>query len=79
MNVVTHRTKIGAVACFKEAYIVPKLPKTRSGKVLRGTMRAIANGDSYTVPSTIEDVDVLADIERIIKHHETTIARGQQK
>ena len=57
------RSDIGAVACFKQCAIVKALPKTRSGKILRGTMRKIADGEAYTVPSTIEDESVLSDIE----------------
>jgi propionyl-CoA synthetase len=60
------RQRIGAVAAFKHAEVVEKLPKTRSGKILRGTMRAIANGDAYKVPATIEDLAVLHDVEKII-------------
>jgi len=57
------RAEIGAVAAFKEVYIVPRLPKTRSGKILRKTMRQIFNGESYTVPSTIDDPASLTEIE----------------
>ncbi|MEA1971227.1 MAG: propionyl-CoA synthetase, partial [Thermodesulfobacteriota bacterium] len=60
------RSGIGAVACFKQCALVKALPKTRSGKILRGTMRKIANGEEYTVPSTIEDESVLGDIEESI-------------
>ena len=49
------RSDIGAVASFKKAVVVNRLPKTRSGKVLRSTMRKIADGEKYTVPSTIDD------------------------
>jgi propionyl-CoA synthetase len=57
------RENIGAIACFKEANGVKRLPKTRSGKILRGTMRKIANGQSYHIPSTIDDPDILGEIE----------------
>jgi len=57
------RSDIGAVACFRQCAIVKALPKTRSGKTLRATMRKIANGEEYTVPSTIEDESVLGGIE----------------
>ena len=53
------RDKVGAVAAFKQAAIVTKLPKTRSGKVLRGTIRNIADGSDIKVPPTIEDVSAL--------------------
>ena len=45
------RSQIGAVACFKQAAVVARLPKTRSGKVLRATMRSIADGKPYTAPA----------------------------
>ena len=61
------RTDIGPVACFKEAYVVARLPKTRSGKILRKTIRQIANGEEYTVPSTIDDPSSLDEIKQIIK------------
>ncbi|TYQ03517.1 UNVERIFIED_ORG: propionyl-CoA synthetase [Gordonia westfalica J30] len=53
------REEIGAVATFRDVTVVPALPKTRSGKILRKTMRQIADHEEYTVPSTIEDPDVL--------------------
>jgi propionyl-CoA synthetase len=53
------RDQIGAVATFRDVTVVNALPKTRSGKILRKTMRQIAEGVDYTVPSTIEDVSVL--------------------
>ncbi|MEA2014871.1 MAG: propionyl-CoA synthetase [Thermodesulfobacteriota bacterium] len=57
------RSDIGPVACFRQCAIVKALPKTRSGKILRGTMRKIANSEDYTVPSTIEDESVLLHIK----------------
>ncbi|MGC8907174.1 MAG: propionyl-CoA synthetase [Desulfomonilaceae bacterium] len=56
------RSDIGAVASFKKAVVVNRLPKTRSGKVLRGTMRKIADGENYAVPSTIDDPASLQEI-----------------
>ncbi|HEX9258079.1 MAG TPA: propionyl-CoA synthetase [Acidimicrobiales bacterium] len=56
------RDRIGAVASFKEARVVARLPKTRSGKILRATMRAIADGRDYAVPSTIDDPAILEEI-----------------
>jgi propionyl-CoA synthetase len=56
------RDQIGAVAAFKQAVIVNRLPKTRSGKTLRGIMRKIADGEGYTIPSTIDDRTVLEEI-----------------
>jgi propionyl-CoA synthetase len=60
------RDDIGAVASFKEVYIVPRLPKTRSGKILRKTMRQIFNGEEYVIPSTIDDPDSLLEIEELV-------------
>ncbi len=56
------RQEIGPVAAFKQAAVVDRLPKTRSGKILRGTMTKIANGEKYTVPPTIDDPTVLEEI-----------------
>jgi propionyl-CoA synthetase len=56
------REKIGAVAALKRVLIVKRLPKTRSGKVLRKTMRKIADGESFTVPPTIDDPAILDEI-----------------
>ena len=53
------RNELGALACFKEAAVVKALPKTRSGKILRSTMRKIVDGKDYVVPSTIDDPAVL--------------------
>lgn len=61
------RESIGAVADFKDVKIVEGLPKTRSGKILRKTMRQIADGEEYKVPSTIEDMGVLDDIAKVLK------------
>lgn len=60
------REEIGAVAAFKQAVIVPRLPKTRSGKILRKTIRAIVDGEDYVVPSTIEDASVLEELEALL-------------
>ena len=56
------RDQIGPVAAFRHCRIVRRLPKTRSGKTLRGTMRSIANGEDYTVPATIDDPTILDEI-----------------
>jgi len=56
------RDRIGPVAAFRDARVVGRLPKTRSGKILRGTIRKIADGEAYVVPPTIEDEGVLADL-----------------
>lgn len=57
------RDQIGAVASFKQAVIVQRLPKTRSGKILRKTMQKIADGEEYAVPSTIDDPKILEEIQ----------------
>lgn len=61
------REKLGPVAAFKLAITVARLPKTRSGKILRGTIRKIADGDPWTVPATIEDPKVLDEIGAVLK------------
>ena len=61
------REDIGPVASFKTVAVVDRLPKTRSGKMLRKTMRAIADGHGYTIPSTIEDAAVLGEIEDALR------------
>lgn len=61
------RSQIGAVACFKQAAIVARLPKTRSGKVLRATMRSLADGKPYTVPATIDDPKILDEVAGALK------------
>lgn len=60
------RKEIGAVASLRDVLIVDRLPKTRSGKVVRAVMRAIADGRDYTVPSTIEDPDVLQEVSAAV-------------
>ena len=60
------RERIGPVASFKQAAVVERLPKTRSGKILRGTIRSIADGETYTVPATIEDPSALAGIREAL-------------
>ena len=69
------REQIGPVASFKEAIIVPRLPKTRSGKILRGTIRKIADGDRYSIPSTIDDPVALDEIKSSL----TTIGYAADK
>ncbi|MEV4357740.1 propionyl-CoA synthetase [Nonomuraea sp. NPDC049625] len=61
------RERIGPVAAFRRAAVVARLPKTRSGKILRATMRDIADGNPYTTPSTIEDPAALPEIEEAVK------------
>ncbi|MGA3140479.1 MAG: propionyl-CoA synthetase [Xanthobacteraceae bacterium] len=61
------REKIGPVAAFKRAITVARLPKTRSGKILRGTMKKIADGESWTMPATIEDPKALDEVDAALK------------
>ena len=61
------REDIGPVAAFKSVAVVDKLPKTRSGKILRGTLRAIADCTDWNMPATIEDPTVLDDITQSLK------------
>jgi len=56
------RERIGPVAAFKTAIVIKRLPKTRSGKVLRGTMRKIADKEEYKMPATIDDPVILTEI-----------------
>jgi propionyl-CoA synthetase len=61
------RNEIGPIACFREAVVVTRLPKTRSGKILRSTMRKIANAEPYVMPSTIDDPAILGEVEDALK------------
>jgi propionyl-CoA synthetase len=61
------RERIGPVAAFKSAVVVERLPKTRSGKILRGTMRRIADGETYTTPATIDDPEILEEIAEALR------------
>ena len=61
------REKIGAIACYKKTVVVSRLPKTRSGKILRKTMRLIADGQEYTIPSTIDDPNSLDEIKQYLE------------
>ncbi|MEL6630014.1 MAG: propionyl-CoA synthetase [Bacteroidota bacterium] len=68
------RSKVGPVASFKRAVVATRLPKTRSGKILRRTMRAIADGKDYNMPSTIEDPAVLGEITVLMEDQQMGIA-----
>jgi propionyl-CoA synthetase len=61
------REKIGPVAAFKDCTVVARLPKTRSGKILRATLRKIADGEQYVVPPTIDDPAILAEMEATLR------------
>jgi propionyl-CoA synthetase len=60
------RDQIGPVASFKKAAVVQRLPKTRSGKVLRSTIKKIADHEAYEIPATIDDPKILSEISDIL-------------
>jgi propionyl-CoA synthetase len=61
------RSRIGPVAAFKQVLVVQRLPKTRSGKILRATMRQIAERQPYTTPATIDDPAILDEIAQVLE------------
>jgi propionyl-CoA synthetase len=61
------RERIGPVAAFKLAVVVDRLPKTRSGKILRGTMVKIADNESFKMPATIDDPVILDEIKAALQ------------
>ena len=61
------RQKIGAVACFKEVFVVNRLPKTRSGKILRAVLRKIAAAETFQIPATIDNPEILGEIKEYLK------------
>jgi len=63
------REKVGPVAAFKTAIVIKRLPKTRSGKILRGTVRKIADNEPYKMPATIDDPTILDEIKGDLKKH----------
>ncbi len=69
------RDQIGPVAAFKHAKVVSRLPKTRSGKVLRGTIQKIADNQEYRMPATIDDPDILTEMEESL----TSIGYGKSR
>ena len=66
------RERIGPVAAFKTAVAVSRLPKTRSGKILRGTIKKIVDGQSYTMPATLEDPAALSEIQAVFTSRKRT-------
>lgn len=72
------RDRIGPVAAFKTATVVKRLPKTRSGKILRGTIQKIADNKEYKVPATIDDPAILGEIEEALTSIGYAKARKQQ-
>ncbi len=71
------RNEIGPVAAFKSVLVVERLPKTRSGKTLRGTLRSIADGVEYKVPATIDDPAILAEITDALAAFQAKHAGGK--
>lgn len=70
------RDEIGPVAAFKQAVVVQRLPKTRSGKILRATMQKIADAQEFKMPATIDDPDILPEIEEALEGIGLAKARG---
>ncbi len=68
------REKIGAVAYFRNAAVVKRLPKTRSGKILRKTIRQMADGETFTIPSTIDDPHILEEIREVLEERKMGLA-----
>ncbi len=64
------RSGIGAIACYRQTIIVARLPKTRSGKILRKTLKSMLNEASYVIPPTIEDPTVLTEIQSVIDQYQ---------
>jgi propionyl-CoA synthetase len=64
------REQIGAVASLRNVVIVHRLPKTRSGKILRKLMRSIADGDNFQIPSTIDDEAIVEEIIEVLTKYE---------
>jgi propionyl-CoA synthetase len=64
------REQIGAVACFRHAAVVARLPKTRSGKILRKTLRQLADGEDCPIPSTIDDPAILDEIREVLRRRQ---------
>jgi propionyl-CoA synthetase len=73
------REEIGPVAAFKLALTIQRLPKTRSGKILRGTMRQIADGEPYKMPATIDDPAALDEIRRALSERGLANEPTEQK
>lgn len=67
------RQHMGAVVAFKKAVVVQRLPKTRSGKILRATLAKIADGEPYDIPATIDDPEILTEISQVLSDRATAI------
>ena len=61
------RHEIGPIACFQKAMIAQRLPKTRSGKILRKLLRQIADGEEYSIPSTIDDPTSVEEMAALLR------------
>ena len=70
------RHEIGAVAAFKDVLVVKRLPKTRSGKILRKLLRNISDELEYNIPSTIDDVNIISEIETVYKNNQIGIHKN---
>ena len=70
------RHEIGAVASLKDVLVVKRLPKTRSGKILRKLLRHISDDLEYNVPSTIDDVAIISEIEQVYKQNQIGIHKN---
>jgi propionyl-CoA synthetase len=70
------RKEIGAVASFRDVLIVQRLPKTRSGKILRKLLRHIADDLNYNIPSTIDDLEIINEIASVYKTHQIGIHKN---
>ncbi|MFD1470168.1 AMP-binding protein [Hymenobacter caeli] len=68
------RARIGALACFRQVLVVARLPKTRSGKILRKTLRQLADGEAFALPSTIDDPRILDEIRADFQRRGTGVA-----
>ena len=72
------RTRIGALACFRQVLVVQRLPKTRSGKILRKTLRQLADGEAFALPSTIDDPLILDEIRAGLQRRGVGVAFAPQ-
>lgn len=70
------RHEIGAIASLKDVLVVKRLPKTRSGKILRKLLRNISDDLEYNVPSTIDDIAIIAEIEQVYKQNQIGIHKN---
>jgi propionyl-CoA synthetase len=70
------RHEIGAVASLKDVLVVQRLPKTRSGKILRKLLRHISDDLEYNVPSTIDDITIISEIEQVYKQNQIGIHKN---